>query len=248
MDKLKNYFIILLSAGSGKRMGLIGKSIPKSLFKIRNTTPLDLLIQKLQIRGAKEINIVLGFRYRKILDHLKTYTDINFRHTIIKNFNHTGSVWSLYKSYNLWKSQKKKNILMFHTDLIFSDKFLDNIINSRKGNIIGVKHNRLGKFKDSSFVVEVDKLMRVKNIGKTKEIKKPYGEIICINKFTNNTFSKLFYFLKSYFKYHSNNITWEYPMSLFSKNFKLYALKDQNFKWVNINTRKDLILAKKIAA
>ena len=49
MDQLKNYFVILLAAGSGSRMGAISKKIPKSLLKVGNTTPLDLLIKKLRL-------------------------------------------------------------------------------------------------------------------------------------------------------------------------------------------------------
>ena len=51
--------------------------------------------------------------------------------------------------------------------------------------------------------------MQVKKIGKLKEIKKPYGEIICINKFSKKTFQKLLFF-KDYFKNNSKDITWEY--------------------------------------
>ena len=132
MDQLKNYFVILLAAGSGSRMGAISKKIPKSLLKVGKTTPLDSLVKKLRHRGVKEINLILGFEYKKILEHLKKYKDIKFNYLIIKNFLKNGSVWSLYKSYDLWKLRRYKIILMFHTDLVFSNKFLDNIIKSKK--------------------------------------------------------------------------------------------------------------------
>ncbi len=248
MDQLNNYFIILLSAGSGSRMGNLSKKIPKSLLKVGSSTPLDSLIKKLRLRGVKEINIILGFKYKKILAHLKKYKDIKFNYIVIKDFNKNGSVWSLYKSYNLWKIKKSKVILMFHTDLIFSSKFLDNIIKSKRNNIIGVKQIQNYKLNNKSFVAEVNKSMQVKKIGKLREIKNPYGEIICINKFSKKTFQKLFLFLKNYFKNNSKNITWEYPVSRFAQLNKLYVLKKQNFSWININTRKDLIQARRNAA
>ena len=65
MDQLKNYFIILLSVGSGSRMGSLSKNIPKSLLKVGSTTPLDSLIEKLRFRGVKEINMILGFKTKK---------------------------------------------------------------------------------------------------------------------------------------------------------------------------------------
>ncbi len=248
MDQLKNYFVILLAAGSGSRMGAISKKIPKSLLKVGKTTPLDSLVKKLRHRGVKEINLILGFEYKKILEHLKKYKDIKFNYLIIKNFLKNGSVWSLYKSYDLWKLRRYKIILMFHTDLVFSNKFLDNIIKSKKKNIIGVKQTKKQKLKNKSFVVEVGKSMQIKKIGKLKEVKKPFGEIICINKFSDKTFKKIFLYLKNYFKNNSKNITWEYPISNFAKQNKLYALKKQNFEWVNINTKKDLDLARRKVA
>ena len=90
--------------------------------------------------------------------------------------------------------------------------------------------------------------MQIKKIGKLKEVKKPFGEIICINKFSDKTFKKIFLYLKNYFKNNSKNITWEYPISNFAKQNKLYALKKQNFEWVNINTKKDLDLARRKVA
>ena len=243
MDQLK--IVILLAAGSGSRMGAISKKIPKSLLKVGKTTPLDSLVKKLRHRGVKEINLILGFEYKKILEHLKKYKDIKFNYLIIKNFLKNGSVWSLYKSYDLWKLRRYKIILMFHTDLVFSNKFLDNIIRAKK-ILSGL--NKQQKLKNKSFLVEVGKSMQIKKIGKIKEVKKPFGEIICINKFSDKTFKKIFLYLKNYFKNNSKNITWEYPISNFAKQNKLYALKKQNFEWVNINTKKDLDLARRKVA
>ena len=61
---------------------------------------------------------------------------------------------------------------MLHTDLIFNNQFLDNIIENKKKNIIGVRYQKKRKFQNKSFVVQVNKSMRVQKIGKFKEIKK----------------------------------------------------------------------------
>ena len=42
--------------------------------------------------------------------------------------------------------------------------------------------------------------MRIKKIGKYSEIKNPYGEILCINKFSRPMFNQLIIFLRNYFK------------------------------------------------
>ena len=56
-------------------------------------------------------------------------------------------------------------------------------------------------------------------------------------------FKKLLIFLKNILR-KTNNITWEYPLSEFSKNNNLYVLKDQNYKWVNVILLRILILLK----
>ena len=133
---------------------------------------------------------------------------------------------SLYKSENLRKNNKKKLILMLHTDLIFDPRYLDEIIKSKKKDIIGLRKEKKKKFKKNSFVANVYKDMRIKNIGKIQEVKNPYGEILCINKFSSKTFVKLINFLKIYFENKTSNITWEYPLSDFLKKNKIFSLKN----------------------
>ena len=107
MVELKDYFILLLSAGTGSRMGLMGKKLPKSLILIKKQTILSYIINVLKKRGAKEVNIILGYKYKKILKELKLL-NIKTNYLVIKDFINTGSVYSLYKSYNLFKKTKKK--------------------------------------------------------------------------------------------------------------------------------------------
>ena len=93
--------------------------------------------------------------------------------------------------------------------------------------------------------MEADTKLRLKSIGKNDEISNPYGEIICINKFSKETFVSLIEFFNKYFKRATKNITWEYPMSNFSKENSLFVLKKQKFVWFNINKPSDLVLARK---
>ena len=245
MDKLKDCFILLLSAGKGTRMGKAGRKIPKTLLKVNDKTILSYIIKNLKLRGANEINIILGYKHKKILQELKSLDIPKINYLTIKDYLNNGSVYSLYRSKKLWAKSKKKFVLMMHTDLMFNPKFIDNILKSRKKNIIGLRRLKGKKYKMGSFVGAVDSKMRVKKIGKVKEVTKPYGEILCINKFSKKTFKLLIKYLKNYFKKFSTNITWEYPMSDFANRASLYALKNQNFNWVNINRPSDLVFAKK---
>ena len=135
MDKLDEYFIIL-SAGVGERMGKIGKIKPKSLFKVGKFSILKNIFLILRSRGAREVNLVLGYKYKKVLNEAKSFKGLKIRYIVVDDYINNGSVYSLYKSENLWKNNKKKLILMMHTDLIFDPRYLDEIIKSKKKLII----------------------------------------------------------------------------------------------------------------
>ena len=60
-DSLEKYSVVLLSAGRGKRIGKIGKKMPKCLIQIDKQTIISNLIKTLKLRGLKELNLVLIF-------------------------------------------------------------------------------------------------------------------------------------------------------------------------------------------
>ena len=137
---------------------------------------------------------------------------------------------------------------MMHTDLVFDKKYLDNILKSKINNIIGVKKANKSKLKEKSFVAQVNKKMKINSIEFNEKTSKPYGELICINKFSIEITGKIFKFMSDYFKSHGTSLTWEFIINDFIKDNKnkVYTLKNQIYKWVNVNTNNDLILAKKL--
>ena len=64
---LSNYSIVLLSAGTGRRLGALGKKYPKCLLKINNKTLIELLIKNLKKRNAKNISIIVGYRSKMLI-------------------------------------------------------------------------------------------------------------------------------------------------------------------------------------
>ena len=79
--------------------------MPKSLILIKKQTILSYIINVLKKEG--KVNIILGYKYKKILKELKLL-NIKTNYLVIKDFINTGSVYSLYKSYNLFKKKQKK--------------------------------------------------------------------------------------------------------------------------------------------
>jgi len=248
LNNLEKFSVLLLSAGRGSRLDIIGKKKPKSLLKINSITILRRIVDYLISKGLKELNIVVGYKYKKILKELDQFSELKINYIKIKDYVNNGSSYSWFKFKNLW-NKKKKPLLIMHTDIIFDKRFIDNIIKSKKANIIGIKKVNKKKLKEKSFVVQVNKNMKINSIGLNKKIPKSYGEIICINKFSTKVTSKIFNFMGKYFKSYGSHFTWEFIINDFiqtNNKDKLYILKNQIFKWVNINTSKDFLLAKKL--
>tara|TARA_B100001057_G_C22850729_1_gene950866 strand:+ start:1592 stop:2359 length:768 start_codon:yes stop_codon:yes gene_type:complete len=248
-NALKDYSVVILSAGMGRRMGKIGKKIPKSLCVISKKTIISDIILKLRSRGLKELNIILGYKHKMILDEINNFRNLKINYVKIKDFKKNGSVFSFYNFHKIWKKSKiKKPVIMLHSDIIFDLKFLDNLILSKKQNIIGVRKVKKKELKPNSFVIEADKRGQVNKIGKSKSLKNSNMEIICINKFSSKCFIRIINFLKEYFLINGTDETWEYPLSTFlnKKKEKIFSLRNQTYNWINVNSYSDLIFARNI--
>jgi len=134
---LKNYSILLLSAGIGKRLGKIGLNKPKCLLDVKNKKLIEHLIEILQKRNVKEISIVLGYKSQMIINTVKSFKKIKFNFIKIKDYKKNGHAKSWHSFKKIW-IKKKLPILLFHTDIFFDPIYLDNIVESPKHNIIGI--------------------------------------------------------------------------------------------------------------
>ena len=134
-----------------------------------------------------------------------------------------------------------------HTDIIYDNKFLDNILRSKKENIIGIHSNRK-LFKKKSLVVSIDKRNKIKNINFIEKKKKYYGEVIGINKISKKTSFRLFKFMDKFLIKKNKKLSWEIVIDNYIKitNDSLFVLKNQNYAWSNINFYKDYMLVRKI--
>ena len=247
MKNLKNCSILILAAGKGRRLKNIGKKKPKCLIKINNRTLLEILIENLKKYGAKEFNIVLGYKKDLILKKLNDFKEVKFKPIYINNYSKYGHGMSWYSFKNRWKKNKKP-LLIIHGDIFFNHKFLRNLINSKKINLIGVKNKKKLEYKPESMVVSSDKKGLIKNIGLYKNISDPKGEALGINKFSVNVSEKIFNYMSKFLKGKNKLLSWEFVINRFiaDTKTKIFMLFKQNYFWVNINTPQDLKIAKRI--
>ena len=137
-------------------------------------------------------------------------------------------------------------MILIQNDIYFDPIYLDNIIKSKKPNIIGIKCKKNHIFKKKSIVVETNKENKIKKIDYIDKINKPQGEIIGINKISQKTTKNIFYFMDKFFNSKKKSWLWEFFLNYYikktSKSF--YILKNQNYSWININTKQDYLEAK----
>ena len=245
MINLNNYSVVLLSAGMGHRLGTLGKKYPKCLLKINNKTLIELLLDNLKKRNAKRISMVVGYRSQMLIKFLKKVKGIKINFIKIRGYKKNGHSYSWFKYRNQWFKEKKPLVLI-HTDIHFDPIYLDNIIKSKKNNIIGLKHKTNHKFKRNSLVVKIDKKNKIKQINRADRINKPQGEIIGINKFSKETTGKIFKFMEKFFTIGNKTLSWEIFLDHYIQQTKesFFVLKNQSYSWININTFGDYLKAK----
>ena len=248
MDKINSkYNILILAAGTGKRMGRIGKHRPKCLMKLGKFLLIDYLINFIIEKNFKDVNIIVGFQHLQIQKYLSKYKKIKIKYIKIKNFktNGHGMSWFAYKKNFLLN---KKNTIIIHADTFIHKKYFENIIKSKYPDIIGVE-NVDRSLNQEAYYIEVKK----NNITKIKNknlINKPKGVVIGLNKVSSDTMKKIFIFMNNFFKKKVNKkLSWENVLNKFILEnpgiFKI--LKNQKYKWVNINKKKDLLIARKFS-
>ena len=247
MINLSNTDIVLLSAGMGKRLGKIGTIKPKSLIKINNETLLTRLVKILVLRKATKISVMVGYKSQKIKQELRKIKEVKFKFIKVKNYKTHGHSYTWYLFNKFWN--KKKDILLLHTDIIFNENILDNILRSNTKNIIGIKSKKQHLLNPNSFVVQADYKSKIKKIDHLKNLQKYAGEIIGINKISIGTMKLFFKFMEKKFRKKDNRyLSWEYVMNMFinETKVKLFILHNQTTEWVNINRVSDLKRAKKL--
>jgi choline kinase len=241
---LKNYSILLLSAGIGKRLGKIGLNKPKCLLDVKNKKLIEHLIEILQKRNVKEISIVLGYKSQMIINTVKSFKKIKFNFIKIKDYKKNGHAKSWHSFKKIW-IKKKLPILLFHTDIFFDPIYLDNIVESPKHNIIGI-HSNNKIYKKKSVFVYTDKNQLIKKLNFQNKGLNKVGEVIGINKISKNTAKNLFLFMNKFLVKENKKLNWEFMLDNYIKTNKdsFFVLKKQNFFWTNVNFKKDYLSIK----
>ena len=239
MMDINNYHVLLLSAGTGSRMGRLTKDRPKSLLKVGGASLLVRIISILKKKKLKELSIVVGFKSNQIINELKIFDNINFNYIKIKDYKSNGHACSWHAFKNHWLKIKKP-IILIHTDIYFDEKYLNNILLSKKKDIIGI-HSNKKLYRANSIMAKCDRNNKLKSLNYLKDEKSFFGEVLGINKISRNTSKKLFLFMDHFLIDDKKKLSWEFMLNFFIKKYKssFYVIKNQQYFWKNVNYLED---------
>ena len=239
MIGINDYSVVLLCAGIGRRLGKLAKGRPKSLLKINDKSLLLRIVSILKKKKIKELSLVVGFKSNLIVKELKKISGIKFNYIKINNYRLNGHACSWYAFKNHWLKTKKPIILM-HTDIYFDERYLNNILLSKKKNIIGI-HSNENLYREGSIMAYCNKKNILKKLDYLTKSKQYLGEVLGINKVSKETCKKLFLFMDSFLIKDKKKLSWEFMLNYFlkKKNDQFYLLKNQKYIWKNVNYLED---------
>jgi len=244
--------VIIIAAGSGKRINKDLKKIPKSLVKVNGKPIIDYQISVLKQAGIDEIVVITGPYSEKFnLDNVKYVKDQNYiKHDIL------GSLMEA-------KDFLKNNVLVLYSDIIFELKIIKQILDSKGDISIAVDMNwekmyegRTEHQKSEAENVQLNKIKKIIKIKKNiQNENKDIGEFLGIIKFSPRG-SELF--IKKYEELiKTHNGTFQQSPSI-SKAYLTDMIQEMidskidvepvliSGKWCEIDTMQDLKNAGKI--
>ena len=110
---------VILAAGSGKRLGKLGKNLPKALLEFDHKSIILHSIEKLRTSGIDKINVVVNRKFRKEFEFLKSNSfELNI--IVNDNFKVFGNAYSLV----LGTKELQDPFLIIDADIIYEQRSL----------------------------------------------------------------------------------------------------------------------------
>tara|TARA_Y100000768_G_scaffold115912_1_gene85562 strand:+ start:1106 stop:1777 length:672 start_codon:yes stop_codon:yes gene_type:complete len=219
--------VIILAAGKGTRLGM---PHPKCLTKLKTgETILERQIRAISKHiNKKNIIIVVGFQKEKIIDLFPDCT-----YVFNPKFENTNTSKSLLCAI---KENKNTDTIWMNGDVVFDDKILDPLINSKESCMLV----------NSLSVAEEEVKYTLKKDGTikevSKEIKNGIGEAVGINKIIKKHNS---HFIEELADCDDQDYFEKAIEKLINKNTPIYPIDIQSSLCIEVDFKEDLDLINK---
>lgn len=224
--------VIILAAGLGSRLGKLTKKDHKSLLKIGGETILKRLIRQFEFFGINNINIICGYKKKQIDKLFPKYKTF-----LYPNYKKTNNLHTLY----YFKKLLKGDCIISFADILLDKKIIKQLLISKKKITLCIDRS---KSRPGTMKIDIirDKLTYLGNFPKVNN-----GNYIGIMKIRNNSLSFLIKALKK-IKNKSFNQYFTESFNYIIKNniTKVDYLNVKKKFWMEIDNKKDLLLARKI--
>ena len=235
---------IILTAGIGSRIRPLTDNCSKSLLRIGDKTVLEIMISHIQDCHINEIVFVTGYLENQIKKYVKKkFPDIKAYFVTNEKYTETNTGFSLLL---VKGSVKNSDFIKFDADVVFNKDILKKLIECPHENVLCIDKNI--HLDAEEIKVIIDDKNKILKASKTVEPKKAIGESIGIEKIGKKTAKLLFQELEEMMKNKKNHQ--EYYEAAYEKLIKkgefFYALNITGLEWVEIDTKEDFDLAKKI--
>ena len=218
--------LVLLAGGLGSRLGKLTSQIPKPLIRIGKKSIIEIVIEHYLEQGIKKIVVLVGYKKEKIIKVLKKkFFDINISFIKEKKLLGTGG------ALRLARKKLDKEFFLANSDTYFKVnlKKIKNLVNKKKFVIVLslIKASRKGKLSNL-------RLIKSKAFFSKKNINLKNAGVYYVNK-------KIFKYIKK-----SDTSLEEDVISRLIKKGYVIGKKFPNNNFIDIGTKKDLNLAKKL--
>ena len=124
---------IILAAGSGTRLRPYTNGKPKCLLDIGSTSILEHQINNIRDCGINEVVIVVGFRFERVEDFLRSYDGLGMRINTLYNpfYQSTNSLVSLW----IARSEFDEDLVVMNGDDVYEIGVLDKTLSVRDEKI-----------------------------------------------------------------------------------------------------------------
>ena len=234
---------VILAAGSGTRMYPYTRDKPKCLLDIGGVSILEHQINNIRDCGINEIVIVVGFRFERVEDFLRSYDGLGMRINTLYNpfYQSTNSLVSLW----IARSELDEDIVVMNGDDVYEIDVLDKALSVRNEKIC-LPIKRRSRYEREDMKVIVDD-RRIKKISKDISNGETSAESVGIRVFRDTGVELLKRAVEEEMRNPGAEGKW-YISSihrLISKGYGIKPLDIGELYWMDVDCPMDLFRARK---
>ena len=241
--------ILFLLAGRGKRLGEMTKTIPKPLVDINGKSIIIRSLEKLTKYKVNKIFIVVGYRYKKIINEIgKKYNGIEIVYIRNNIWMKTNNMYSLYLAKNILLED---DVLIVEGDVLFTEEIVKKIFDCKYDNfaVVSPWKNGMdgGRLIVSSLNEVEDWSISRNNESGGKNMFKSVGIFKSHLLFSQKYFAPALLYYSKQAKAKRNMYYDDILSELLHKHKGMIkALNVRKSKWIEIDNKNDYLIALKM--